>query len=265
MKSQGVLAVAAILGSIATAPSAADGEFSGGVEYFRWQEFDGGRAQLLEETGPRAFFGINVREPLGRGSVTFLEAGGRAYIGVVDYDGQACNILTGTCVPMRSDTWYAGVRGEATLHQSLRATPGFEMFAGAGVDTWSREIDDTATASGGSEGWTVLFVTAGAGYRPAAKTGPRFDVGLKYPFYALNDTDLGATLNPRGRMSAFARLSAAVGSSPRARWRLGAYYDSYRFAESDREIIASNFGLLQAWQPQSEQDVIGLEASRSWR
>ncbi len=264
MKSQGVLAVAAILGSLAMTPSAADGEFSGGVEYFRWRETDGGGAQLLEESGRRVFFGINVREPLGRGSATFLEAGGRGYIGVVDYDGQACNIQTGTCVPMTSDTWYAGVRGEAALRQSFRTTPGFEVFAGAGVDTWSREIDDTATASGGSEGWTVLFVTTGAGYRPAA-TGPRFDVGLKYPFYALNDTDLGATLNPRGRMSAFARLSTALGRSPQARWRLGAYYDSYRFAESDREIIASNFGPLQAWQPQSEQDVIGLEASRSWR
>jgi len=265
VKSQGVLAVAAILGSVVTVPSAADGEFSGGIEYFRWREMDGTSAQLLEETGPRAFFGINVREPLGRGSVTFLEAGGRGYVGVVDYDGQACNILTGACVPMTSDTWYAGVRGEAALRRAFRAAPGFELFAGAGVDTWSREIDDTATASGGSEGWTVLFVTSGAGYRPAAKTGPRFDVGLKYPFYALNDTDLGATLNPRGRASLFARFSAALGSSPQARWRLGAYYDSYRFAESDHELIASSFGLLQAWQPESEQDVIGLEVARAWR
>jgi hypothetical protein len=90
-------------------------------------------------------------------------------------------------------------------------------------------------------------------------------MGLKYPFYALNDTDLGARLNPRGRASAFARFSTALGSTPQARWRLGAYYDSYRFAESDPEIVASVFGLLQTWQPQSEQDVIGLEAARSWR
>lgn len=264
MNGKGMLAAAALLGCVATVPSAADGKFSGGVEYFRWREFDDGSAQLLEESGPRVFFGVDVREPLGRGSVTFLEAGGRAYIGVVDYDGQACNILTGICVPLTSETWYAGVRGEAALRQSFRAMPGFEVFAGAGVDTWSREIDGTATAAGGSEAWTALFVTAGAGYRAVA-TGPRFDVGLKYPFYALNDTDLGATLNPRGRASAFARFSTALGSAPQARWRLGAYYDSYRFAESDPEIVASIFGLLQTWQPQSEQDVIGLEVARSWR
>lgn len=263
MNGNGMLAVTALLGSVAAGTSAADGEFSGGVEYFRWREFDDSSAQLLEETGPRVFFGVDVREPLGRGSVTFLEAGGRAYIGVVDYDGQACNILTGTCVPMTSDTWYAGVRAEAALRRSLPAASGFEVFAGAGVDTWSREIDSTATASGGAEAWTALFVTAGAGYR--ATTGPRFDMGLKYPFYALNDTDIGATLNPRGRVSAFARFSTALGSAPHARWRLGAYYDSYRFAESDPEIVASVFGLLQTWQPRSEQDVIGLEAARSWR
>jgi hypothetical protein len=263
MNGKGMLTVAALLGSIAKGTSAAGLDFAGGIEHFRWREFGDGGAQLLEESGPRGFFGVDLRQPLGRGSANFLDAGGRVYLGVVDYDGQACNILTGTCVPLDSETWYAGVRAEAALRHSFLAAPGLEVFAGAGVDTWSREIENTATAAGGSEGWTVLFVTTGAGYRAA--TGLRADAGLKYPFYALNDTDIGATLNPRGRVSAFARLSTTLGSAPQARWRLGAYYDSYRFAESDHEIVASIIGLLEVWQPQSEQDVIGLEVARSWR
>ncbi len=258
------MAVAAIHAISSSVASASDGTFFGGVEHFQWREFDGG-AQLLEESGPRFFFGVDLLLPLGHSASTSLEAGGKIYIGTVDYDGQACNILSNTCFPLKTDTWYFGALAEAVFRQSFRAAPGFELFGGGGVDNWLREIDDTATASGGSEYWTALYLKAGVGYRVVAKGGPRFDIGVKYPFFAFNDTDIGALLEPRGRASAFARFSTGLGSGSAAPWRIGAYYDSYRFAESDHELLVSFVGIIEVWQPDSEQDVIGIEIGRSWR
>jgi hypothetical protein len=265
MNSKIRLAMVAISAAFPVVAGAADGAFSGGIESFRWQEFDAGGARLVKESGPRFFFGADVRTPLGRASSVYLDAGGRAYIGDEDYDGQACNILTGSCVPLKSDTFYIGALAEALFRWTFRSAPGFELFGGGGLDNWLREIDDTATAVGGSEYWTAFYLKAGAGYRATAKSSPRFDVGLKYPFYAFNDTDTGVALEPRGRASAFARASIGLGSSPGSRWHIGAYYDSYRFAESDHEFLLSVIGIIEVWQPESEQDVIGVEVGRSWR
>ncbi len=57
-------------------------------------------------------------------------------------------------------------------------------------------------------------------------------------------------------MSWFARFAADFIAVGKPQWGLGVYYDSYRFARSDVERIGS----IIVWQPQSNQDVIGLYA-----
>jgi hypothetical protein len=229
------------------------------VEQFEWREFDAG-TRLLEESGPRIHLGAQTRMPLRADSPVTLDARGSLYFGSVDYDGQACNIFTGVCTPLTSDTNYFGVLLDAVLRWPVGAGQGFEVIAGGGLDAWTREIEGTATAAGVTEDWTVLYLKAGIGYRPARLAGFELEAGVKYPFYADDFNDFfGVSVSPRGRGSLFARLSQTFGSGERERWSAGVYYDSYRFAASDPE------GALMVFQPESEQDVIGVQVAVSWR
>jgi hypothetical protein len=234
-----------------------------GIEDFRWREFEGG-ARLLEESGARYSLGIGLESPMSPDSLTVFSAEGKLYFGTVDYDGQACNVLTGVCVPSVSETDYDGIMAEASVSRRYPKDLGgaFEVFGAVGIDAWTREIKSTAAATGGWEDWTVFYGRVGAGWRTSAYA---LRAGVKLPLAVNEATDIGADLEPKGRASLFIGFTATLHDSMRQSWAISAFYDSYRFAESDRVLVLTNLGLLEVWQPESHQDVLGLHLTGRWR
>jgi hypothetical protein len=234
-----------------------------GIEDFRWREFDGGD-ELLEESGARYSLGIGFESAISPDSLTVFSGEGKIYFGTVDYDGQACAILTGVCVPSESETNYDGIMAEARIARRYPKEGGgaVEVFGAAGIDSWTREIESTAIASGGSEDWTVFYGRAGVGWRTGSYA---LRGGVKLPFIVDESTDFGVDLEPEGTASLFLSFSATVHDSPQQSWAISLFYDSYRFDESDHVLVWTNFGLLEVWQPESRQDVLGLQVTGRWR
>ncbi|MBI3900352.1 MAG: hypothetical protein HY308_19010 [Gammaproteobacteria bacterium] len=230
-------------------------------EDFTWKEYDADGDRLLKEDGPRYHLGAIWRTPFAE-QRWLLEAQGTLYFGTVDYDGQACT-LSGSCTPYQTETKYSGLQLGATMARRFGRTSGFELFAGGGIDTWKRKIDGSDTVSGATEDWTVFYAVGGAGGYWTAPTA-RFSVrtGLKYPLYTEELPDsYDVTLEPKGRLSLFARASMDFLAGGRPRWGFGLYYDSYRFDASDQERDDS----VIVWQPESRQDVIGAFATIYFR
>jgi hypothetical protein len=228
-----------------------------GAESFRWREYDGS-TRLLKETGPRVHVGVDWRTPLGNDERVLFDVSSTVYFGTADYDGQACT-LSGTCRPYQSDATYSGVQGRALFVRRFGDVSGTELFGGGGIDSWRRDIDGDATVSGAIEYWTVFYAIAGAGgYWNGPSTRGHARIGAKYPFYTTEYPDsYDVTLNPEGRPSLFAEVKFDFLNHGKRSWGLGAYYDSYRFAESDHE----HDGSVAVWQPKSRQEVVGVFAT----
>lgn len=143
-----------------------------------------------------------------------------------------------------------------------RSGGSWEVFGAAGFDAWTREIRSTAAASGGTEDWSVIYAAVGAGWSANAYS---LRAGIKFPLAVDETTDFGVDLEPDGKASGFLRFSAVVRDDPRRRWDIQAYYETYRFDESDHVLVSTNLGLLEVWQPQSRQDVLGLRLLGYWR
>jgi len=228
-----------------------------GVEAFRWQEFDS-TGRLLEETGPRFRGGATWRRSVGIEQRDLLEVRGDAYIANIDYDGQACDAFN-NCTPYMTDANYFGLAGEATYSHRLGSSRIGEIFGGGGIDVWRRDIRGSATVSGAVENWTVLYVLGGGGAGWSSRAARfRVQAGLKYPFYAANYAKaFDVTVEPKGRISPFARFTTDFIHGGLARWGIGVYYDTYRFDMSNAEQA----GPFLVWQPESHQDVLGAFAS----
>lgn len=233
----------------------------GGAERIQWEESTSA-GRLLEESGTLFRGGGFWRRPFSEDRM-LLEIRGSGYFGRLKYDGQACNVASSVCTPYQSHANYLGLAGEATVAREYGGTPGGEIFAGGGFDTWRRDIKGDSNTSGVVEDWFLLYAIAGGGYR-WSHPGARYELraGLKYPLYA-SDTNhfYDVTVEPKGRVSGFARLVVDFPDAARPRWGLGAYYDSYRFDRSDVVRVdpartgCSNCGVFQ---PRTEQDTIGL-------
>lgn len=247
---------------------------SGGVENFRWRELDGGGGRLLEESGPRYNVAVNYDNLRRLNSGAVYSVGGKFYVGAVDYDGQTQ--LTG--VPMKSTTHYTGVQLDGLGgYRFARRLRGLDLLGGVGLDFWLRSIDDTYVQGvgyvyGGDEDYFAFNAKLGLGYfQELGRARHYLQAGLKYPFYvyeygypvAADDV----TLHPKGRASLFAKYQWEFGSTTRDRWGVTLYYDSYRLSASDPVIETANgapTGYI-VWQPESHQDVYGLQASFYFR
>jgi len=235
-------------------PARADISVWFGAESFRWLEFDANGDRLLEESGPRYRVGADWSWPFADRQF-MLDVRGSVYLGRVDYDGQACT-LAGACTPFQTDTDYTGAEVGATVVRRFGDTAGGQIFAGGGIDSWRRDVKGRGSVRGAIEDWYVFYAVAGGGaYRSSASSRIDARVGVKYPFYTEEFPDTyDVVLNPEGRPSLFARVSADFLEDGRPRWGLGAYFDSYRWDQSDRE----QDGSVLVWQPESRQDVFGL-------
>ncbi len=225
-----------------------------GIENFRWREYNAG-ARLLTEQGPRFRGTVNWRHEFGADQASWIDVRGSGYIARIDYDGQACT-LAGACIPFSTTADYVGAQGEGIFARRFGASPSAEVFGGGGLDTWRRDIKGSGNVSGAIEDWTVFYLLTGGGvYWGNGSARYHGRIGLKYPILALNSPDsVDVALEPKGRVSLFARVTMDFVGAGKTLGGFGVYYDGYRFATSDRERVGS----IIVFQPESRQDVIGM-------
>ncbi len=241
-----------------------EASIDGGVEYFRWQEFDSRGRRLLTEQGPRyvleAFLGNRLRQ--GRLPLYGIKL--RGYAGDVDYDGQDSNgIFTS------SDTTYRGWGAELQGGYRFPVTATFSLDAllAAGVDDWRRDIDNSINANGGAVGgftedYTVYYGRLGLGALWSAGWADHYlQAGAKRPWSISEDPGaLNITLSPGEAWSAFVSYEVRFRRLGLGRPFVRFYYDSYRFrkSSSERVSLAPPFGSGFVNQPETDLDVLGF-------
>jgi hypothetical protein len=236
------------------------------IQYFKWEEFNGG-SRLLKETGPMYGAGaaIALENPvLDANNFMTLKARVELFGSVVDYDGQT---QPPDPLPVKTDVTYFGTKGELDAGWRYSTGPFYmEPFGGAGIRWWLRDIHDASTTDGGgnsvsvmgyTENWLSAYARAGlrSGYTLAKDLKVFAEAGGKYPFYSensVNFSDTGpVTVKPRGEWSAFAELGAQY------KWfRPCLFYEGFRY--SDSPVVSGLF------QPESQGDIFGVQLGVSF-
>lgn len=246
----------------------------GGVEQFRWREIDTDKRQLLEESGQRYSVAVNFDNLRRLNSGVVYSFGGKLYLGSVDYNGETQL----TSIPVQSTTSYFGLQFDALGgYRFERRLHGLDLLAGVGVDFWLRSIKDSyvrglGQVRGADEDYYAFNAKLGLGYFHEMGNARHYlQAGLKYPFYVYEyGYQVAAdnvTLNPKGRVSFFARYQWEFGNAAHSRWGASLYYDSYRFSQSNTVIDTANgvpTGYI-VWQPESHQDVYGVQLGYYFR
>ncbi len=232
--------------SLALAAGDAAAEWSANLstEHFRWAE---STTPGVTETGPRV--GLGLRYLQDRSSGWLFAYRGDLYGGSVHYSG--AGLLTGT--PVESTTDYDGVRNEVqAIHRSGRT----DLILGLGLDYWERHLSSVQL-----ETYWVYYLRAGLEYGGRASHGWFAGGGLKFPIYTAENAHLDAIgfdqnpyLHPGRAVSGYAELGYRFGR----RWSAEAYYDAYRFSESQKATVTSGGATFQVFQPKSSTDSVGL-------
>jgi hypothetical protein len=258
------ISAAALAAFAVSVPAHAGWSITGDVEHFRWAESVAPRG--VTETGP--MFGIGGRYSQDRPAGWQFGWHGRLYLGSVDYDGSFLD----TGAPARGTTEYTGLVNEIQTVYRLPGNPlGLELVSGLIGDYWNRQL----SADQREEYW-IGSLRLGLQADRRESTGWFGGGGLKYPFYTREDahlTEIGFSSNPRlepkGAMSFYADLGYRFSRN----WSLAAYYDSYRFKQSDPTPSISNPfisrctppGGCQLVQPTTDVDTLGLRVQYSFR
>ncbi|MBI1195693.1 MAG: hypothetical protein GC138_07600 [Gammaproteobacteria bacterium] len=229
-----------------------------GLEQYLWQEFDPNSGQrLLSEHGPRAVlnglveFDTAIRPLLVR-------VLGKAYSGVVNYDGQVQD--TGNYVS--SDTDYRGGQAEFQMGWA-KPTASFkslELYLGAGVEGWARNIADSTDSLGFAVGgfredYRVYYGRIGLGFEEQGEfLDASFHVGALRP-YTINEKVVSSgaelTLHPDGRWSPFADYRLSLRHN-----FIEFFYEGWRFDRSPTKNLV--------FQPKSEKDTYGVRFGREF-
>lgn len=228
---------------------AATVDVGGGIEQFSWQEYDAAGAKTLKETGNRKYVGFAAENRVDERWTYGLR--GRLYSGDMDCSGSTLSgtICSGTSVD------YDGFMGIIDFKGRFLNTVGevsnLALSFGFGAESWRRHTQ----GFGNTQHYDVTFGRLGLAYLP--EQGLFGEAGTKYPFTANNKLDLndGVTLTPQGSFS----LYALVGYNFSQFWSIKGYYDSYRFKESDPEIMTSAGTIVgTVTSPESRQDQWGI-------
>ena len=247
---------AALAGLAASAPAHAGWSITGDVERFRWAEKTDPR---VTETGP--MFGIGARLSPDRPAGGQFVWRGRLYVGSVDYDGAFLD----TGAPASGTTEYTGLLNEGQAVYRLPGNAqGVELVSGLILDYWNRQLSRDQR-----EEYWIGALRLGLQADRRESTGWFGGGGLKYPFYTREDAhlaDIGFSSNPRLEPKGEASLYADLGYRFSRNISLAAYYDSYRFRESDPTPRITNAfipgctppGGCRLVQPTSKVDSLGL-------
>jgi hypothetical protein len=220
--------VKAILGAALAAvavsgPAYAGWSITADLEHFRWAEKTQPR---VTETGP--MFGIGARFSQERPAGWQFGWRGRLYLGSVDYDGAFLD----TGAPASGTTEYTGLVNEVQAAYRLPGNAqGLEFVSGLILDYWNRQLSRDQR-----ELYWIASLRLGLQADRRESTGWFGGGGLKYPFYTREDarlTEIGFSSNPRLEPKGAVSLYADLGYRFNRNMSLAAYYDSYRFKESD--------------------------------
>lgn len=237
----------------------------GQVQSFTWKEFDGGE-RLLKESGP--LYAIGYRGDYQFVNMLTLSPRAEVFGGEVDYDGQACNPLSGVCFPVDTDTNYLGYKTEVDIglrfmvHESVF----FEPFGGLGYRWWRRDIENTSDALGTTEIWRIFYWRLGLRGDYEVKDVRTFvEATIKLPIVNRERVeDIGCflgscrdvDLEPGKRNAYYTEVGMRYGS-----FKAVLFYEGLRFSESAVEGIGGGFGVLQ---PASEADIYGINMGWSF-
>ena len=257
-----IVVVIAAAGAALSAPAHAGWGISADVERFRWAEDTNPK---VTESGP--MIGIGARYSQDRPAGWQFGWRGRLYFGSVDYDGS----FLGTNMPATGTTEYTGVVNELQAVYRLPGNPhGLEFVSGLIGDYWNRQL----SADQREQYWVgALRLGLRADRREA--TGWILGGGLKYPFYTRQDghlTDIGFSSNPKIEPKGAVSGYADVGYRFNRNVSLTAYYDSYRFRESEPTPFIVNPSIpgcgaprgCQLVQPTTSVDVFGVRFEYSF-
>lgn len=238
--------------------------FEVGAESFRWREHDDDGRRLLTEQGPRFMAGAALGNFLHADSGPIFEMRVGRHLGEVDYDGQDNN---GRFVGTVSDYsgWFGEVNGGYRFPDFVEGVS-IDLFGGAGLDHWHREINGGINSIGQSvagftEDYGVAYLRCGIGIAlHGASPGGYLQLGFRKPRSVSEQVRLqGQTidLSPGENASAFISYQVALGAL-REEGAAGAYlrfyYAGYRFGKSETEQV----GTSQVWQPRSDSDTLGV-------
>jgi len=231
----------------------ADLSLGAGFEGFQWEETTNPK---VKESGLRWVLDLTWAQSKAPG----ISAGYnlKLYTGNVDYDG--ATLFGG--VPLSSETHYRGVTNE--VQAWYRMPNSIDFLLAAGWDQWRRKF----SSSSQQEDWTVLYAKLGVSMNAAVKQGFLGSAGIKYPFYTrenANFGDLGATNNPRLNPGKSLSFYATLGYRVTPAWDVYAYYDGYRFKESDTVAVAFPGGIAGFFQPESRQDLYGMKVQYNFQ
>lgn len=250
--------------SAATIAQAADNPQASiqfGLQDFRWREFGDDGARLLQEKGWRYSIGGAYDNFRREGPGLLYSVGGKLYLGVVDYDGQ-----TQSGIPATADVNYFGLNLEALAGYRFGQRLGLDIFGGIGLDDWLRSLNDARTntglpVSGYDEYYTIVYGKAGLGFFHLLNSWRYLlQAGVKLPLLTSEYVNLGdgVTLQPGLKPAAFANVQFDFGAGRHNRFNVALYYDSFRFSESDPELLVDGGTTYLVVQPRSDMDVYGL-------
>ncbi len=236
-----------------------------GIEYFRWQEFDDQDNRLLTEHGPRFLLAAALDNHARPDSGIILATRLNAYIASIDYDGQdTSQRFVGTTTDYHG--WDFRVDGGYRFAGLASGNAALDLFAGVGMEQWTRDIKGGVNALGQPvqglvEDYTVTYARAGLGLGHGnTLTQGYLSLGFRRPLSIEEDVVLSGVplrLHPGERASIFANYKFSLRPDAHGRpfgMYLNLYYESYRFGKSGSATV----GNLLVWQPRSNLDRFGI-------
>ena len=232
--------------------ASADWSLNGGIENFRWKE---STTPAVKESGLRLTVGLSWRQSKEPGVSAGYDL--KAYRGDVDYTGAL--LFTGT--PFSGETRYRGWSHE--LQAIWRAAgSALDVVLAGGVDSWERRLN-----VGQQEDWLTIYVKLGMAYNAVARQGVTGSLGIKYPAWTRENAHLetvGALNNPKLRPGKEPSLYGTLGYRFNPKWDVTAYYDSFRFKQSNSVAVVTPTAAGTAFQPESRMDVFGLKVQHNF-
>jgi hypothetical protein len=248
-----MLAAAAGFGVVLIAASPAHADWSVGVggEHLNWRETT---TPGVKETGLRMALDLTWSQTRAPGISAAYNA--KFYVGNVDYRGA---LMNGT--PISTDSHYRGLAHEFQALYRTAQSP-VDFVAAVGWDSWRRRLSSIQR-----ENFDVLYARLGVASNAQVTQGAIGSLGIKYPLWVsenANLTSIGFDQNPRIRPGREVSFYGSLGYRFNPSWDVLAYYDSYRFSQSDAVNVTAAGVPGTVWQPESRMDVIGVKLQRNF-